>query len=228
VSTFEIAPDVDAGGLLATMLRPDNPGHGEVSYILYLAQKHPEISLEDTYLKQKIGGWAIEGAFKHNQWAEICKNSTSASVAGDVLKFLVDMDYGGVEEPSLKKARWLASNFHKRAVHTGQHKIGYSEAAIKNYWQQYRRVVHLWAAFRVSGPDVISKLVKNPRAFLIMAKFYQHYADNFLPSRSQNPEPLLPVNAWRVSDTIPLINPAPPYTLASWMEETLKRYHAAK
>jgi len=74
----------------------------------------------------------------------------SGIVAGDILATLYLMDRFSLEEPSLKKAVYVAHEFAKMERYGDGKRMNTSPKKIRACWQDFMSVAHLWAAFRLN------------------------------------------------------------------------------
>ena len=156
------------------------------------------------------------------------------SVAGDILLFLLEMVETGVKEPSLRKAIFLAEDYHKSTRFGDGSKAGSSDRVLRKYWREYQPVAHFWAAYRMCQFSSDQNLwdaktqVFGPgfRIFLALSKHLLKMGRAFKPSRFKEPVPFFQLSkVWRIPPNFPLptVSPTIP-DLPNWMSVRLKTY----
>lgn len=164
------------------------------------------------------------------------ESARQGSIAGDVLNYLAEMHVSGVKEPSIRKAIYIETHFLNNGLGKGLcgdgKTVGISDPSIRDCWEKYKSVSHLWAAYRVcffgekedGFPAVCAALVdENLAKFLGIAEWFRAFGENFIPKRQT--EPVLPLDAWRVPESHP-IQPAnlTHKGLPDWMTARLATY----
>jgi hypothetical protein len=166
------------------------------------------------------------------------KQTRDAIIAGNVLATVFAMDSFSdyFDEPSERKAIFVAQKFAEKTRYGDGSKIPHTETKIRGCMKDFRSVAHLWAAMTLHEGFPIreqKEILASPdavRDFLGIAGTLQDFGCNFAASRTRNRDkkPILDHETiWRVpADTKRLIPPwtAPP----PWIVETLDDYRANK
>ena len=118
-----------------------------------------------------------------------------AGVIGDVLNIIYLMVKFNLPEPSLNKAYFISQQFAKKNKYGDGTPMAISERYIKERWQKYKLVAHLWGAKRflleAAHPKNIESLVVDFKLFLGVAKELQTFGLNYIPLRAKPQVPLL-------------------------------------
>lgn len=128
--------------------------------------------------------------------AEATKRGT---VAGDLLALIYVMEAQNVNEPSFGKAVEHYKGFALGLKYGDGEALKYSEQTLRNYFDEFASVAHLWAAFRLNqGPYAYTE---DPRSvfhspsdlltFLGIAKDVGRFAESFIPKRTKPPRPVI-------------------------------------
>lgn len=174
-----------------------------------------------------------------NSHTEVTKRAASSagpgSIVGEILHYIVAMKLAGHPEPSLRKAIYLAEFYNKDAANSFGKKPAATDIGIRNYWNEYRIVAHLWAAHRSFFLNPHSPYYEaedcmfDPftfRLFLAVAEWYRNIGENCIAIHTKVYEPILPPDdMWKV----PLNFALPSFystqdSLPVWMEEHLATY----
>lgn len=191
--------------IFAVMCRPSDPAS-------LLAELALQIDAERGGLAEVVRNPSVGlAAYSHIHKESFRPTSdvvAEAAVAGLTLTLLFWMHGDDVSTPSLEKAQWLTRAQAKRHTYTGGRKIGFSRAAVKHYWAEHKRVVHLWAAYqiltmrRVEKAAPLPTIADNPKKFLATAKAMQLFAEGYRPAYTRKPQSLLPGDTWRIGPAI--------------------------
>jgi hypothetical protein len=156
---------------------------------------HPSehVSIEPQMLMALADGPGMEELSR--QAVEATKRGT---VAGDMMNLIYEMHGRGVSEPSFGKAIEGYKSFAPGKKYGDSEALKYSEQTLRNYFDEFRSVAHLWAAFRMNqGPYAYApdgREIFHDEASLIkmlgVAKGIQEFASTFIPKRTK---PALPI-----------------------------------
>jgi hypothetical protein len=163
-------------------------------------------------------------------------------VAGDVLAALYLMDRFSEREPSFKepskrKAFFAAQEMARTDRYGDGTPMKVSDKTIDRYWEEFKPVVHLWAAFRINNtPEysfaAVSDLMTSGFVpFLQVAAGLFHFGCSFIPSRvprrARNPI-LDPRQSWSLPDNIARKDLDTNAALPGRLVEIMRRYKAYK
>lgn len=133
----------------------------------------------------------------------VADNTKRAIVAGDILTALYLMDKFKVPEPSMNKAVFMAMEFAKTAKYGDGTPMNISERMVRKYWEEYKPVAHLWAAFRINlaypyapADDVLCRT-----EFLEVAVGLFDFGSKFISFRAKTPV-LDAEKCWALPDSI--------------------------
>lgn len=136
-------------------------------------------------------------------------NTKQGIVAGHILASIYLMDKFKLEEPSMRKAIFVAKQFASKNKYGDGTPMHYSESKIEQYWQEYQPVSHLWAAFAINQaypfvPTPIDCFSETGFAtFLRVAAAMHEFGINFIPKRARPKEALLDSETcWRLPEEI--------------------------
>lgn len=165
-------------------------------------------------------------------------DAEKAVIAGDMLDFIAQMQFVGYQEPSVNKAIYLIQSYLSTAVKGCRRKAGSSEKTIRQHWEKYKPVAHLWAAFRVyqlapkSNFTNIAKTLAGVKLneFLAVAEHFRLFGESFKPSRIKSHESLLPKGeTWQVPEDYELATINMNFDGSStWMTKRLKTFKNSK
>lgn len=156
----------------------------------------------------------MSGPSHHEIREQAGEAAKRGNVAGDLLGLIYRMHLEEVEEPSFRKA--IAD--YKRFALGGKYGDGtplkYSEATLRNYFDEFKSVAHLWAAYRLNQTEY--QFTPDKRNFfrdtealsvcLGVAKGVAEFAASFVPKRWTAPviEAVLMVQIPNEISTLPL------------------------
>jgi hypothetical protein len=131
--------------------------------------------------------------------AEATKRGT---VAGDLLHLLYEMHARGVDEPSFGKALEHYKRFAPGLTYGDGEALKYSEQTLRTYFDEFRSVAHLWAAWRLNtgpyaylpDPRQVFHDASSLQTFLGVAKGVADFATTFIPKRTKPPRPVIEIN----------------------------------
>ncbi len=120
-------------------------------------------------------------------------------VTGDLLFHVYLMKQVGINEPSLRKARFIVKS--KKYTFADGSKKKFTDRDLSVIWSKYKQVSPLWAALRFNDQyNVVDNVFGNPEnisVFLSMAKTIEDFAANFVPFRTKTA--LIPLNSSQVT-----------------------------
>lgn len=227
--------DLDSFWVYSAMAFPnDDQKRAEFITVNYyrlqaMSPNQPVVSLPIDQLAVLVGA---------DSYIEVMKRAACAagpgSIVGDLLGYIVTMRLAGHPEPSIRKAIYLAQQYNEGASNAFDKKPATSEIGIRNYWNEYRTVAHLWAAHRTfqqpgspySGDDVCLLDPDAFRTFLAVAEWYRNVGETCISAHAKNPEPLLPTaDMWRVPAdfTLPDFD-VTQGDMPGWMKDRLAGY----
>ena len=161
------------------------------------------------------------------------ENSKQGYVAGDLLVSLYLMERFGLPEPSMNKAIFVAQKFAQNDTFGDGSKINASERMIREAWDQFMPVAHLWATILInqvypftSEKEMFSEQGLSP--FLQAAVALYEFGIEFIPFRAKVKRPILdPATCWALPRDIrpsKLVSDRKP----DYLIEILKKYTAPK
>lgn len=187
-----------------------------------------DVEIPATILRALLHSPSMETVFDR-----AAESARGGSVAGDVLLYLAEMAKTGVNEPSIRKAIYVASDYLSDATCGDGKKPGASDPSIRKAWEEFKPVAHLWAAFRICQfggnefPSLPFDLDGDAFSrFLSVADFFLSFGEDFQPTRSKNGETaLIAEDVWRLPkeyrvEPIKLSIDSLPY----WMIDRLNSY----
>jgi hypothetical protein len=129
---------------------------------------------------------------------EIQRGATVAtkrgSLAGDLLGLIYERHKLGLDEPSLNKA---IASYMEFALTSGQRfgdrkPLLRSESQIRESFDSFRPVAHLWAAYRLMKDDATTPLSATEiYPMLSLAQEIGSFATSFIPKRTRPPKPII-------------------------------------
>ncbi|HEX2243695.1 MAG TPA: hypothetical protein VHK27_10665, partial [Gammaproteobacteria bacterium] len=141
------------------------------------------------------------------------------------------------KEPSLRKAVFAAQEMARTDTYSDGTPMKVSDNTIEEYWEEFKSVAHLWAAFRINNtPEysfaAMSDLMTSGFAtFLEVAAGLFRFGCSFIPSRvprrARNPI-LDPQQSWSLPDNVERRDLDTNAPLPSRLVEIIKRYKAYK
>lgn len=136
------------------------------------------------------------------------ERTKQAIVAGDILSVLFLMDRFSLPEPSMNKAIHVARQYAINAKYGDGTRLNISEFKIREYWEEFRPVAHLWAAFRLNRsypfcPEENVFTENGFAPFLEVAAALYGFGCSFIPERARLELPLLDAEeSWSLPDGI--------------------------
>src|SRR5262249_10338561 len=142
----------DLGWVMSIMLFPNDQGLRE-QYFAVQRVRMEVLDAKDGDLLQ-VDAQTLRfllDAPRYEQLSNLTRLSTKrAIVAGDLLAALYLMDRFSVREPSINKAIHIAQRYAQGAKYSDGTELDSSERKIREHWQEFRPVAHLWAAQRLN------------------------------------------------------------------------------
>jgi hypothetical protein len=228
---------MDGVWILAVMTFPnaDQEDARDALYAIKVAEAEIEASREgDVTLRADLARRLIEGPNKSQIRKRIEQATREGTVAGDLLGNLYGMcsfpDH--FPEPSVRKAIFAARHFARRTTYGDGSRLPHSDRGIRDYFEHYRPVAHLWAAFRLHQAFPIRNhrdVLASPDAvqdFLAIARRIQEFGCKFFSGRDRTKKPLLDARTmWRVPQGDRVL--APPWKgPPDWLLAAMKQYKA--
>lgn len=155
----------------------------------------------------------------------LTSNATKGGVvAGDLLAAMYLMKKFEIPEPSMNKAIHIASLFARDEKWGDGELMDTSERMIRQAWQAYRPVSHLWAAFRLNNAYPYAKrgtlFTSEVSKLLGVASGVLEFATSFVPFRARPARAILPPNdVWAPPQSI-----EPLYLKSDRIPDRLLRY----
>lgn len=147
----------------------------------------------------------------YESWGKlVAENIKKAIIAGDLCGIIYAMHVFKIPEPSMNKAIHVMKEFaNKNGIEYGDgDRLPKSEQTIRNCWNEYRCVAHLWAAFRLNQDYKINddRRVFTEQGyipFLEAAAGILGFGMGFVPNRAKRKMPLFDGDGvWKFPDTI--------------------------
>lgn len=134
-------------------------------------------------------------------------------IAGDVLSMIYLMNRfkdadPAFAEPSINKAIAFSSKFGLMQNYGDGTKMYYSSQKIRDCWDEFKPVAHLWAAHRIGQSYEISKgtnfeSMEALNKFLGVAQGIFHFGCSFIPKRTKPELPILDrQSSWAIPNSI--------------------------
>ena len=128
-------------------------------------------------------------------------------VAGDILASIYLMERFDIPEPSIKKAVHVAQQFAKKTQYGDSTPMKRSRRMVRDAFNEYRSVAHLWAAFRLNQAyryaDDDKLFFEKLPFFLEVAAGLYAFGTTFKPYRARPRKPILPTNEmWKLPENI--------------------------
>lgn len=133
------------------------------------------------------------------------------TVAGDLLHLIYQMHQRGEDEPSLGKALREYQAFSLGPKYGDKSPLKRAEQTLRDCFEAFAPVAHLWAAFRLNGPypyvdppgELFGTAAGRDR-FLGVAKALGEFATTFIPKRTRPAKPVIdPLVLVRIAESIP-------------------------
>jgi len=205
LQTIDLLGDgLDGGRVMAWMLFPNDP---EMRHV-HFAREIVEQSLlggktQDSLVT--VPAWMLrallDGEGRKAAKAAAANATKQGTVAGDLLALIYEMHARDMPEPSFGKAVEHYKAFALGLKYGDGEALKYSEQTLRNYFNAFESVSHLWAAFRLNmGPHAYTAdprdIFHKPDSltqFLGVAKAVGEFATTFIPKRTKPPRPVLDV-----------------------------------
>jgi hypothetical protein len=155
-----------------------------------------------TYLK------TINYASSYNDFAkDMIKRGKDINTAGNILVKLLWMERNeNIKEPSIRKAVALLMDTHLKQKEFRKAKFQLTAKGIRNCWDEFKNVSHLWAAYYYKEPSLsnsYSKFSETFSIFLGVAEYFRNFAISTIQVRSKTPI-LKAEEAWKVPEDFPV------------------------
>jgi hypothetical protein len=119
-----------------------------------------------------------------------------ACIAADILCAIYLMERFSLPEPSMNKAVALVQAYAPTTAYGDDTKLPTSETQIRECWEEFKSVVHLWAAARINKAypytkDDRSMYADDFKSYLQIAQGCYHFGVSFIPKRAKPRTPIL-------------------------------------
>jgi hypothetical protein len=119
-----------------------------------------------------------------------------AVIAADVLCVIYLMDKFTLPEPSMNKAVAVVQAYAPTATYGDGSRMDTSETQIRQYWQEFKPVAHLWAAMRINKAypftkDHKSMYTSDFESYLQVAQGFYRFGVSFIPKRAKSRVPIV-------------------------------------
>ena len=195
---------LDIGRVMAWMLFPNDQN----MRLVHVAREIVEQSLlsgkaQDSLVT--VPAWALKallcGEGKKATEVAAVEATKQGTVAGDLLALIYEMYVREMAEPSFGKAIEQYKGFALGLKYGDGDALKYSEQTLRNYFDEFEAVSHLWAAFRLNtgpyayttDPRDIFRKSEALTLFLGVAKALGEFATGFIPKRTKPPRTVLDV-----------------------------------
>jgi hypothetical protein len=209
---------------------PNAPDLRDQYYSVHLALEELKIPNTDDSLEVAITVKTLRSlvnAPPHEELKKLTSNAIKQGViAGDILATIYLMDRFKLPEPSMNKAIHVAMEFAKNNKYGDGSKLNTTEKKIREYWNNYKSVSHLWAAHRLgqvypyaqdNDPEAFPKFLSCAAG---LAEFAFEY---FLPRTTRRLRGTILENSeiWTLPKWVPashLVTNRPPDLLLKYLE----------
>lgn len=161
----------------------------------------------------------------------VTESRKGGMVTGDIMACLYLMERFEMPEPSINKAMHVCRAFAAQSAYGDGTAMATSDGKMREYWNSFKGVSHLWAARRLEiGYPIVSLEDKFSRKHfnlhLACSQGLLEFATSFVPKRARPKAPILPLaEAWTLpSGTKALYLDSARYP--AQLAEFLKRYKA--
>lgn len=209
---------LDGGRVMAWMLFPKEP---EVRMVHFVKEVMAQNFIKERASSELVNVpvWALQSLLEGPSKSEIHNLATEATkqgtVAGDLLGLMYEMHLRGVNEPSFGKAVEQYKEFAFGLRYGDSEALKRSEATLRNYFDAFEPVAHLWAAFRLNqGPYTFTTDPRDVfhtsdglKSMLGVAKTIGEFATTFIPKRTKPPKPVIGSGTLvKIPDEIPALH----------------------
>lgn len=192
---------LDAERVLSWMCFPSSRHLREARFVRKLIDRRLE-QAHDPATMLSISACDLKLLVDSPTRAEVDAAATEATkrgtVAGDLLALIYQMYRLGSKEPSFGKAVSEYKAFALGKKYGDNEALKYSEQTLRNYWNEFLPVAHLWAGFRLNqGPYAYApgiNVFHDASAFqrmLGVAAAMGDFATGFIPLRTKPPKPII-------------------------------------
>lgn len=202
LQTLDLKNDgLDGGRTMARMLFPSRPDLRKIHFVREFVEQEVMSGKADD-MAVKLPTWMLrtllDSPGKDETKSLAAEATKRGTVAGDLLALIYEMQARHVGEPSFGKAVDHYKGFALGRKYGDGEALKYSEQTLRNYFDEFASVAHLWAAFRLNqGPYAYTEdarsVFHSPKDFLTflgIAKDVGRFAESFIPKRTK---PLRPV-----------------------------------
>ena len=152
-----VSADLTLLSLYPFMAHPENPDAREQFGAFLVAKLHAGVNLP---ISGETLTRVIEaaGAGVGN---DLVRATRGGCIAGDVLLIRLEMISSQVKDAGIDKAQHVASVFYAKSLDGAGKKFKAGRETVRDHWEAYRRVAHLWAAYLILLRDAEDKGIRN-------------------------------------------------------------------
>lgn len=131
-----------------------------------------------------------------------------AVIAADILCAIYLMDKFSLPEPSMNKAVAMVRDYARTTTYGDGSRMDTSITRIRECWQEFKSVAHLWAAARINQVYPYTERQEDLYAdsfesYLQVAQSFYHFGVSFIPKRARPIEPILDAKtSWTLPPSI--------------------------
>lgn len=154
----------------------------------------------------------LEAPSREEMGRTVAEATKRATYSGDILSMVYLMDrfkdrHPAFDRPSINKAVAFCKEFGLMHKFGDGDKMYYSEKKIRECWDEFKPVAHLWAAFRINKAYPFQRdafgSAEGLYKFLGVAAGIYNFGASFVPKASKPPVPILdPTTAWLIPESI--------------------------
>lgn len=203
--------DVDIPNLLAIMLFPNDAKDRKRYHLINQTnQDLKNQNMQDALISRDDLELLLESP-SYESWSKlVAENTKKAIIAGDLCGIIYAMHVFNMPKPSMNKAIAAMKEFaNTSGVEYGDgDRLPKSEQTMRNCWNEYRGVAHLWGAFRLNqdyqiGVDHRVFTEENYIPFLEVAAGILRFGTEFVPHHVKDRVPLFSGDEmWTFTDAI--------------------------
>jgi len=229
---------------IGVMLYPDNIEARDSFTAVVIAQMHLELDddLEEVGVTKHLLRTVLNSHSMKDIYSDAAKQTRKGLTAGYILSALHGLHLLGAEEPSLRKAYYLVSQEYSEARTENGDKVGSSDTFLRNTFEPFRNVSHLWAAmdylkgvvradYGLGYDETLHTVLTNESSFrylLSIAEQLRFFGESFATPREAKVV-LDTKNTWKVPSDFPLLDPlAYKPKSVEWIQEKIKLYYLNK
>lgn len=206
---------LDNGRVMAWMLFPKKPELRQAHFVREMTEQCFIKDRPDAEMAS-VPVWALKSLLdapgRSEMKALAAEATKQGTVAGDLLGMTYVMHLNETDEPSFGKAIEQYKKFALPLRYGDGEALKRSEATLRQYFNAFESVAHLWAAFRLNqgpytftaNPRDIFHTPEGLRMLLGVAKAVGEFATSFIPKRKTPPTPVISAGTLvQIPDEIP-------------------------